>query len=443
MSSRRPFPKASPNSRWRELVQNNETVSIEEIARQFQSFLLTFSTELGFNRRRSRYTTKTAHRCPGYDRIEITLAPDIARSAIVSHLTPIPHEICPVCKEMVKDVEIFACICGRDGKSAPARPSCVLTPLPDNESIPSIRCSTCSKWHHRPCVSISESKDQSFVCQRCKVQTKLKPDKLDSFGHFTKDAEAGHGGYAQTEETSLQNTVHSEIPLAFHPSVGTLIDGGTLELVEILGIGGHAYVYRAIDTRDHAYERSYAVKCLVTSGRWAALQREIYIREIALHQIVSAHPGIVTLHRVVEQGDRIYIIMDYAPDHDLSTQIRYLGDEVLIKDVFLQLLDAVEYCHSLGIYHRDLKSENILCFDNGQIAIADFGLATTERFSDEFQMGSPHCMSPGKCLSSFDFLLSPSVLTIPLGRMPWRRVCAYRQLLACRFRHLVSRDHSA
>ena len=123
ISPQRPIRKSSLSARRRELVwksQQIETVSLEEIENQFQSCLLTFSSELGLNRRRGRYTTKTAHRCPGYNHIEITLTPDIARSAIVSHLTPIPHEICPVCKEVVKDAEIFACICGRDGKSGPA-----------------------------------------------------------------------------------------------------------------------------------------------------------------------------------------------------------------------------------------------------------------------------------------------------------------------------------
>ena len=185
ISSRRTFREYSPSARRRELVwrsERNQTVSLEEIARQFQSFLLTSPTELGFNRRRGRYTTKTTHRCPGYNRIEITLTPNIARSAIVSHLTPIPHEICPVCKEIVKDAEIFACICGLDGKSAPARarPFFLCADFKaDNESIPTIRCSTCSEWHHRPCVSISENEDQSFVCQLCEVQT-----NRDSFGHF-------------------------------------------------------------------------------------------------------------------------------------------------------------------------------------------------------------------------------------------------------------------
>jgi Ribonuclease 2-5A len=53
----------------------------------------------------------------------------------------------------------------------------MLTFLADIESVSTIRCSTCSEWHHRPCVSISENKDQSFVCRRCKVQTKPKPNR--------------------------------------------------------------------------------------------------------------------------------------------------------------------------------------------------------------------------------------------------------------------------
>ena len=109
----------------RELVwkpQNHEAVSLEDIARQFQDIMHTPFTEFALNRRRGRYTTKTAHRCPGYNRIEITLTTDLARSAIVSHLTPTPHEICPVCKEIVKDAEIFACICGGDGESVQVPP---------------------------------------------------------------------------------------------------------------------------------------------------------------------------------------------------------------------------------------------------------------------------------------------------------------------------------
>ena len=213
VSPRMPLRKSCPSARRRELVwksQRNETLSLEEIASQFQSFLITFSTELGFNRRRGRYTTKTAHRCPGYNRIEITLTPDIAHSAIVSHLTPIPHEICPVCKEIVKDAEIFACICGGDGKSHLHKldhSSCVLTSSADNESIPTIRCSTCSEWHHRPCVSIPENKGQSFVCRRCKVRKRLS--SVSSLGQSSQP-ELGNGVPVESISYGLNVNVPTE-----------------------------------------------------------------------------------------------------------------------------------------------------------------------------------------------------------------------------------------
>jgi len=186
------------------------------------------------------------------------------------------------------------------------------------------------------------------------------------------------------------------------PQLGALIDDNTLKLVEILGTGGYGVVYRGVDTCS-PQPKSYAVKCLLHSYLQST-KRQVQIREIALHQISSAHPGVITLHRVVEEGDHIYLIMDYAPDSDLFTQIlnhrRYVGDDALIKHVFLQLLDAVEYCHSLGIYHRDLKPENVLCFDDGcRVAITDFGLATTEKVSKELRTGSIYHMSPGKCIA--------------------------------------------
>ncbi|KAG6831406.1 hypothetical protein H0H87_005227 [Tephrocybe sp. NHM501043] len=184
--------------------------------------------------------------------------------------------------------------------------------------------------------------------------------------------------------------------------LGKRIDGDTLEFVEVLGVGGYGVVYRAVDVTSHE-RQSYAVKCLLHAKDLRPARKQFHIREIALHQISSAHPGIVTLHRIIEDHQYTYIIMDYAPDHDLFTQIlnhcRYLGNDVLIKHVFLQLVDAVEYCHSLGIYHRDLKPENILCFDDGcTVAITDFGLATTEKVSDELHTGSIYHMSPGEYL---------------------------------------------
>ncbi|KAH7910281.1 serine/threonine protein kinase, negative regulator of sexual conjugation and meiosis [Hygrophoropsis aurantiaca] len=221
------------------------------------------------------------------------------------------------------------------------------------------------------------------------------------------------------------------------PPLGTLIDNDTLELVEVLGVGGYGVVYRAVDTRDPLLH-SYAVKCLVSSHmQHGSRQRQLHIREIALHRLASVHPNVVTLHRVVEEFNYTYIIMDYASDGDLFSQIlhscRYLGHDHFIKHIFLQLLDAVEYCHSLGIYHRDLKPENVLCFDGGlRIAITDFGLATTDRFSEEFRTGSVYHMSPecqggefaptGSYSPLFNDIWSLAIILLNLttGRNPWK-----------------------
>lgn len=191
---------------------------------------------------------------------------------------------------------------------------------------------------------------------------------------------------------------------SIYPAVGTLIDGGALQLVEVLGVGGYGVVYRAVDPQHPS--KMFAIKCLVASGsaHQANRRRQLHVREIALHQLASAHPGIVGLSRTIEQGIYTYVVIDYATDYDLCTQIlhnsRYLGQNDLIKDIFLQIIDAVQYCHSLGIYHRDLKPENVLCFDGGlRVAVTDFGLATTDKISEEFRIGSEYHMSPGKRVS--------------------------------------------
>ena len=122
----KPPPKTSrkkpPRGRRQELVwkpSSAETITLNEISRNFQYFVNANSSaasEPTLSRRRGRYTTRTSHRCPGYNRIEITLTSDIEHSAIVSHASPTPHEICPVCKEVVKDSEIFNCMCGGQGE---------------------------------------------------------------------------------------------------------------------------------------------------------------------------------------------------------------------------------------------------------------------------------------------------------------------------------------
>lgn len=147
------------------------------------------------------------------------------------------------------------------------------------------------------------------------------------------------------------------------------------------------------------YPRLFAVKALNKIGL-DARQKSFQRREISLHSLASSHPSIVTLHKVIETPSCIFVVLDYCPDGDLFGMItekqKYLDNTELIKRVFNQIVEAVEFCHQLGISHRDLKPENILCRKGGNhVVLADFGLATSERTSTDFGCGSTFYMSPG------------------------------------------------
>lgn len=103
---------------WRTPKALAGTVALSDISSQFQCLLTTdnSSSKPTLNCRRGRYTVRTSHRCPGYRRFEIILTADVLHSVIALHSSPVPHEICPICNEVVKGGESFKCICGQDGE---------------------------------------------------------------------------------------------------------------------------------------------------------------------------------------------------------------------------------------------------------------------------------------------------------------------------------------
>lgn len=100
---------------------------------------------------------------------------------------------------------------------------------------------------------------------------------------------------------------------------GHSIDNGRLQLLQPLGYGAYGIVYLAIDL--HAREPVYlAVKCLLRAGL-DSRQRHFQRREIALHQLASRHPNVVTMHKVIEEVDYIFVVMDYCDEGDLFGMI--------------------------------------------------------------------------------------------------------------------------
>ena len=207
-----------------------------------------------------------------------------------------------------------------------------------------------------------------------------------------------------------------------------------IQLREVLGVGAYGVVYKAIDLQSGSY---YAVKALTKHGL-DSRQRKFQQREIQLHQRASGHPNVLSMLKILDDYDCTYVILEYCPDGDLfvniTEQMRYSGNDLLAKSIFLQILDAVEHCHSQRIFHRDLKPENILVSDDGlTVKLADFGLATTDHVSFDFGCGStfymsPECQEPhpkpfsGYASAPNDvWSLGVILVNLACGRNPWKR----------------------
>lgn len=205
-----------------------------------------------------------------------------------------------------------------------------------------------------------------------------------------------------------------------------VIDDGRLRLVEAIGEGAMGVVYRAVDESSVGSSSSgmkeYAVKVLVKADAYT-VQGQCQSREIVMHQIASEHPSVLTLHKVIEEDRFIFLVVDYCPGGDLFNVIverrSFCHNDYLVKKVFIQILDAVQSIHEKGIYHRDLKPDNIFVNADGtEVFLGDFGLATDVDECVQFGCGSSYYMSPGMLSQFRDHSLDAD----PLFRMYRRGV---------------------
>ncbi|KAH9058257.1 kinase-like domain-containing protein [Lactarius vividus] len=182
----------------------------------------------------------------------------------------------------------------------------------------------------------------------------------------------------------------SSYPASASLFLGQTIDNGALRIDAVLGAGAFGVVYRAIDTETAV---QYAVKRVEKEGN-----EHYQTRERQLHSRVSSHPHVLTFHREIDEGRYAFYVYDLCAGdlHSVIKKAAFFREDELIKRVFIQIIDALEYCHKRGVYHRDLKPENILVSALGghmDVFVADFGLATTSRMTTS-ACGTPCFMSP-------------------------------------------------
>ncbi|EKM49974.1 uncharacterized protein PHACADRAFT_130433 [Phanerochaete carnosa HHB-10118-sp] len=120
-------------------------------------------------------------------------------------------------------------------------------------------------------------------------------------------------------------------------------------------------------------------------------------REIVIMKLIE-HPNIMRLYDVWETSTELYLILEYVEGGELFD---YLCDKGRLSTSealghFQQIITAVNYCHRFNVAHRDLKPENLLLDRDGNIKVADFGMAAWQGKSDLLQTacGSPHYAAP-------------------------------------------------
>lgn len=178
-----------------------------------------------------------------------------------------------------------------------------------------------------------------------------------------------------------------------HPGLGSI---GGHELIEIIARGGMGIVYRALQ-RDP--KRVVALKALPGA---ALLSDEAGQRFKIEAQAMARldHPAILPVYEFGEDGTTPFFTMKFATGGTLANRIGdYTGKWREIAELMARIVEAVQFAHSRGVLHRDLKPGNILFDEEGHTLVSDFGLAKMIGADSDLtktlaMMGTPNYMAP-------------------------------------------------
>lgn len=171
---------------------------------------------------------------------------------------------------------------------------------------------------------------------------------------------------------------------------------GRYKILELIGGGGMSNVYLA---HDMILDRDIAIKILRYDFSNEEELRRRFQRE-ALSTTSLAHPHIVNIFDVGEEGSLHYLVMEYVPGKTLKEYIidnSPVAPEQAVK-IMKQLASALAHAHQNQIVHRDIKPQNILMDAEGNVKISDFGIAmalsATSYTQTNSVLGTVHYLSP-------------------------------------------------
>lgn len=154
--------------------------------------------------------------------------------------------------------------------------------------------------------------------------------------------------------------------------IGKTLDG-RYQIIRKVGIGGMAVVFEAYDP---IMKRNVAVKMLKEEFSHEEQSVKRFINESKAVAMLS-HPNIVNIFDVSVKEDEKFIVMEMVDGISLKSYLKQVKKIPLTEALYYteQILKGLEHAHSKGIIHRDIKPQNIMLLKNGQIKVADFGIA--------------------------------------------------------------------
>lgn len=186
------------------------------------------------------------------------------------------------------------------------------------------------------------------------------------------------------------------------PAVGRLL-GGRYRLVSRLGHGGMGTVWRA---HDEVVDRDVAVKEPRVPDHLSVHDRDrVYLRmqREARSAARIDHPAVVTMHDVVIEDDKPWIVMELVRGQSLADRLQEgTLDPREAARIGLDVLDGLTAAHAQGVLHRDVKPDNVLLGRGGRVVLSDFGIAQTEGEQGLTEtgsfVGSPEFIAPERVL---------------------------------------------
>ena len=184
--------------------------------------------------------------------------------------------------------------------------------------------------------------------------------------------------------------------------IGKKLDG-LYEVRELIGSGGMANVYKAVMLGHNGPVPVGTVVAVKVLRQEYTHDPDLVRRFKNESKAISLlnHPNIVKVYDVSVNDDLQYIVMEYVDGMTLREYLNERGGKLSSRETvhfISQILKALEHAHANGVVHRDIKPQNIMLLDNGQLRMMDFGIARISRADNQLlvgkAMGSVHYISP-------------------------------------------------